>query len=463
MSASTTQDDARFGGLQTEKAKRLHRLQELVSLIDRDKLGVEMFDLMSRLFPICRSITGDGVRETLAVLQEWIDLDVQEVPTGYQAFDWTVPKEWSIRDAYIKNRRGERVVDFQKSNLHVLNYSIPVAAKMSFEALRPHLYSKPELPDAIPHMTSYYEERWGFCLSQNQLDTMADDDYDILIDSSLSDGHLTYADSVIPGASEREVLISTYICHPSLANDNLSGPVLTAMLNRLLARCDLRYTYRFVYIPETIGALVYLSKNGERLRQNLDAGYIITCVGDDGPFTYKKSRRGDSAADKVAEHCLKHMAGENQVIIQEYFPMGSDERQYCSPGFNLPVGSLMRSMYGTYPEYHTSLDNMGFVSAQGMADSLIAYLRMVQVHELNRKYINLKPYGEPQLGKRGLVPTLGELYLKPEDETRQRYLLGYSDGTMDLVDIANQASQPAWEFAPEIESLTEAGLLGVAD
>lgn len=437
--------------------------ERALARLDAEHTGEAMMGLMARLFPICRSITGDGVRETLSILRERIDLKIEEVPSGYKAFDWTVPLEWNIRDAYVKNERGERVIDFKESNLHVLNYSVPVSATMTLEELRPHLHTRPEQPDAIPYLTSYYEESWGFCLSNDRLDALPEGRYEVVIDSSLTDGLLTYADAVLPGESEREILFSTYICHPSMANNELSGPVLAAFLYKILAQCELRYTYRFAFVPETIGALVYLSKQGDHLRQNLHAGYVVTCVGDDGPYTYKRSRRGDTVGDKVAEHCLKHLGEVSEVKVLDFFPSGSDERQYCSPGFDLPVGSLMRSMYGTYPEYHTSLDNMQFVSSQGIAGSLRTYLQLVQVHELNAVYLNTSPYGEPQLGRRGLYPKLGAQAHTAEPVERMMYLLAYSDGTKDLVDIANLAGRPAWEFAPEIRALREAGLLVLRD
>ena len=438
-------------------------IEKAIALVDENQVGTQMWELMARLFPTCRSISGNGIRETLATLSEHIDLTIQEVPTGYQAFDWKVPQEWNISDAYVKNERGERVVDFQKSNLHVLGYSTPISGVMTLDELRPHLYSKPDQRDAIPYLTSYYEERWGFCLSQEHLEALTDGRYHILIDSSLKDGHLTFADAVLPGASEKEILFSTYVCHPSMCNDNLSGPVLSAFLYQALTRWDLRYTYRFVFVPETIGALVYLSQKGDHLRENLHAGYVLTCVGDAGPFTYKRSRRGDTEADKVAEHCLRHVGPESVVEVLDFFPTGSDERQYCSPGFDLPVGSLVRSMYGRYPQYHTSLDDLDFVSTEGMAGSLKQYLRMVQTHELNRVYLNLFPHGEPQLGRRGLFPTLGAGTDSQTSNERIMYLLAYSDGTRDLVDIANMTAWPAWEFVPEIIALMEAGLLGTQE
>lgn len=444
---------------------------DAIERADWSGLATDMMAMMSQLFPVCRSITGDGNRKTLEALQARIPLQVHEVPTGYQAFDWTVPQEWNIRDAYIKDSQGKKIVDFQKSNLHVLNYSTPVSATMTLEELKPHLYANPAHPDAVPYVTSYYEQRWGFCLSQDQLDQLPAGNYEVYIDSSIEDGSLTFADAVLPGESEREILLSTYFCHPSMANDNLSGPVLLAFLHQFLAQCRLNYTYRFVYVPETLGALVYLSQHGDHLTKNLHAGYVASCVGDPGPYTYKRSRQGGTLADKVAEHCLSYLENDGEddgkAEIVDFFPMGSDERQYCSPGFNLPVGSLMRSMYGTYPEYHTSLDNLDYVSGDAIASTLRAYLRLVQVHEVNHRYINLSPYGEPQLSKRDLFPTIGATIGGVTDDaltagrtSRIMYLLSYSDGNNDLVDIAEKAGVPAWQFIPEINALTEAGLLG---
>ena len=440
-------------------------IEKAIARIEEAEMGAEMLDLMARLFPICRSITGDGVRQTLAGLSHRIDLNVQEVPTGYRAFDWIVPKEWNINDAYVKNEKGERIIDFQKSNLHVLGYSTPMSGIKTRDELIPHLYTKPEQPDAIPYLTSYYEERWGFCLSEEHLQTLPDGPYEVLIDSNLKDGQLTFGDSVLPGCSNEEILFSTYMCHPSMCNDNLSGPVLSSFIYEVLSQWNLNYTYRFVFVPETIGALVYLSQNGEHLRQHLKAGYVLTCVGDAGPFTYKRSKRGDTDADKVAEHCLRHIGLGSKAEILDFFPTGSDERQYCSPGFDLPVGSLVRSMYGNYPEYHTSLDDLNFVSADGMAGSFEQCLRVVQTHEINKVYLNLSPNGEPQLGRRGLYSTTGAKTDTADSSGRLRmmYLLAYCDGARDLVDIASMTEWPAWEFVPEIKALMEAGLLSTIE
>ena len=441
---------------------RTRQFDEVVCSVNAGTTGEEMMALARRLFPICRSITGPGIRETLDILGEVVPLDRHEVPTGYSAFDWTVPREWSIRDAFIKDASGTKVVDFQESNIHVVSYSTPVNTRLTLDELRPHLHSDPAHPEAIPYRTSYYAPNWGFCITQNQMDALEDGTYEVVIDSTLEDGRLDYADSLVGGGtSGREVLLTTYPCHPSMANNELSGPILSVFLNRILRGLDLRHTYRFVYAPETIGALVYLSVNGEKLARDLAAGYVLTCVGDDGPYTYKRSRRGDTVGDRAAEHAIHHVAPEDRQIVLDFFPSGSDERQYCSPGFDLPVGSLMRSMYGTYPEYHTSKDDLDFISARGLADCLAAYLRVIQVLEMNDTYINTNPHGEPQLGRRGLYPQVGAAGVPEASMQRIAYLLAYGDGGNDLIDIAERAGQPAWAFGPELHQLLDTGLLTV--
>ena len=352
------------------------------------------------------------------------------------------------------------MIDFKASNLHVVSYSAPVRAVMPLEKLRPHPHTLPEIPNAVPYRTTYYDDNWAFCLSHRALESLADEQYEVVIDSELAGGSLTYADSLLPGASDREVFLTTYVCHPSMANNELSGPVVGAYLNRALSEITgRRYTYRFVFAPETIGALVYLSKHGEQMRGQMDAGFVITCCGDDGPFTYKRSRRGETLADRAAEHVVPYVAGDSEWIAHDFFPDGSDERQYCSPGFDLPVGSLMRSMYGTYSEYHTSKDDLTFISARGLASTLKAYLRVVQTIEMNGPYWSTNQHGEPQLGRRGLHPKLGAGTSTQPRSKRILYLLAYSDGKHDLIDIAERAGQPAWEFGPEIEALMAAGLL----
>jgi aminopeptidase-like protein len=460
---TSTGDGASNG--RSDPFRTWEQIENAIRRVDEESIGKAAMDLVSRLFPICRSITGDGVRDTLAILREFANLRIQEVPSGYRAFDWTVPKEWNIRDAYVKNQQGERVIDFRRSNLHVLNYSVPISAAMTLDELRPHLYTLPGQPNAIPYRTSYYEERWGFCLSHRDLEGLPEGNYEVCIDSTLEQGHLTFADAVLPGASDHELVFSTYMCHPSMANHELSGPVLSALMYWLLSECEHEYTYRFIYVPETIGALVYLSEHGQHLREHMHSGYVLASLGRQDTYTYKRSRCGGTPGDKVAEHCLQYAPDGAATQVIDFVPHGSDERQYCSPGFNLPVGLLTRPMYSTFPEYHTSLDDLDFVSGDAMAESLKMCLRMVQVHELNRMYLNLSPYGEPQLSKRGLYPSLGAsgtYAARQASLDRRLYLLAYADGSHDLIDIADRIGCAAWEFAPEIHELMDAGLLGLA-
>jgi len=405
---------------------------------DRGTIGRELHGFASELFPICRSITGDGIRSTLSRIQQRIPLETSEVPTGTPVFDWTVPKEWNIRDGYIKAANGERVIDFRKCNLHVLNYSTPVHATMSLSELKPHLFTIPTKPEWIPYRTSYYNENWGFCLSHNQMLALADGEYEVCIDSTVEDGSLSYGECYLPGRTSDEVLISCHACHPSLANDNLSGLSVATFLAQLLAGQDLRYSYRFLFIPGTIGAITWLARNREaagRIRH----GLVLTCVGDDGPFHYKKSRRRDEAIDRAAAHVLAHESESSQIL--EFEPYGYDERQYCSPGFNLPVGCLMRSVWGTFPEYHTSADNLEFIRPLRLAESLRMCVAIVDVLESNRRYHNLNPYGEPQLGKRNLYRSTGGNAIDKEINARL-WVLNLSDGEHSLLDIAERSGMP---------------------
>jgi aminopeptidase-like protein len=331
--------------------------KKLLEPLLKSGIGKEMHRLIAELFPICRSITGDGVRETLRIVGGHVPLEIHEVPTGTQVFDWTIPKEWNINDAYIKNSRGDRIVDFRRSNLHVMSYSVPVRGRMSLEELKKHIYTLPEHPDWIPYRTSYYRERWGFCLSENQLTEMTDGEYEVCVDSTLEPGHLTYGESVIDGETKEEILLSCHVCHPSLCNDNLSGVALLAFLAKHLQPLSLRYTYRFLFIPGTIGSIAWLCLNEEKT-ERIKHGLVAACVGDSGASTYKKSRRGNAEIDQAVAHVLKTSGKEYQIV--DFFPYGYDERQYCSPGFNLPVGCLMRTPHGKYPEYHTSADNLEF-------------------------------------------------------------------------------------------------------
>ncbi|RME18198.1 MAG: DUF4910 domain-containing protein [Bacteroidetes bacterium] len=396
-----------------------------------EKIIEEYFD---RLFPICRSITGNGVRDTLKIISEIIPLNIYEIPSGTDIFDWTIPKEWNINDAYIITPDGQKIGNFKEHNLHVVNYSTPIHKKISFDELKQHLHTLPHKPNAIPYVTSYYKENWGFCLTYDEYKQLPQKgEYEVLIDSSLTNGHLTYADCVLQGETQNEVLISTYICHPSMANNELSGPLVAMFLYQKLAQLTKRkYTYRFVFAPETIGALVYLHKNGEHLKKHCKAGYILTCVGDRGIFHYKQSKYGNTLADKAALHTLKHSKKLFRVL--PFYPGGSDERQYCSPAFNLPVGSLMRTPYREYPEYHTSLDNKNFISFKALKESVEMYFQIMMTLEDNEKYINLQPYGEPQLSKRGLY--IGDL--SRDDIMQIMYILQYSDGNNDLMDIAER-------------------------
>lgn len=417
--------------------------------------GCGMYDLVAQLFPICRSITGNGVRQTLEIIKGHIPLETHEVPTGTQAFDWTVPREWNIRDAYVLDPGGQKVIDFQKNNLHVVGYSTPVDRTVTLAELQEHLHSLPERLDAIPYVTSYYEERWGFCLADIQRNMMSEGEYRVVIDSELKEGHLTYGELVIPGSSSQEVFLSTYVCHPSMANNELSGPAVTTWLAKWIAGAPRRYTYRLVFIPETIGSLVYLSRNLEHLREHVIAGFNITCVGDDRAYSFLPTRNGGTLADRVALNVLQ--GAHPDFKASSFLERGSDERQYCSPGVDLPVVSVMRSKYGCYPEYHTSLDNLELVSPQGLQGAFDVLSDCIEVIEKNSIY-QTTCLGEPQLGRRGLYPTLS---------TRTSYssvrtimdVLAYADGSNDLLDISERIGVPVLNLLPVVDKLVEAGLL----
>ena len=406
--------------------------------LDGSHVGREMHHLMTELFPICRSITGNGVRQTHDLIREIIPITTHEIPTGTQVLDWTIPKEWNIQSAYVIAPDGRKIMDFEVSNLHVLNYSSPVRVKIPLDELKPHLHTAPDSPDVIPYLTSYYAEDWGFCLSHEEYLELEDGEYEVFIDSSLQDGHLTYSEFLIPGEMRDEVLISCYTCHPSLCNDNLSGVVLATYLAKYLSRRPNRYSYRFLFIPETIGAIAWLSFNDAEV-DKIKHGLVATCVGDSGRSTYKKSRKGDAEIDRAVASVLKNSGDDYEII--DFFPSGSDERQFCSPGYDLPVGSLMRTPYARYPEYHTSADDLDFVQPQYLADTYAKYLAVINVLEHNRTYINLNPKGEPQLGKRGLYrstikPTPGQ---RPEDsdESTILWVLSLSGGSHSLLDISS--------------------------
>ena len=420
----------------------------------------ELEKYFDRLWPINRSLTGNGNRETLKILSEIIDLEVKEVPSGTECFDWKVPPEWNIKEAWIKNSKGEKIVDFSKSNLHILGYSEAFQGNLSFEELKSHIYTLPDQPDLIPYLTSYYSRRWGFCISHNQfLELDKNDNYEIFIDSSLDEnGSMTIGEAIIKGKSDKEIMFSTYICHPSLASNELSGPLVSAFLYKSLKEFqNLKYTYRFIFVPETIGSIYSLSVKGEHWKNHLKAGFVITCIGDNGKFTYKKSRIGNSLPDRAVETILNQT--ETDFNIVDFFPSGSDERQYCSPGFNLPVGSLMRTMYGKYPEYHTSADNKDYVSFEAMEKSVQKYLDVIELMEKNEKYINKMPYCEPQLGKRGLYPTLGSQKGTQDFVKAMMWILNLSDGTNDLITISEKSKISVKDLMPVVDKLIENGIL----
>lgn len=409
------------------------------SSVDLEKIGADMHQLMAELYPICRSITGDGLRESLRIIKKHIPLELHEVPTGTQVFDWTVPREWNIRDAYVKDSSGRKVVDFQESSLHVVNYSVPVHKKMSLQELKGFLHSIPEHPDWIPYRTSYYKDNWGFCLSHRELESLKEEEYDVYIDSSLEEGHLTYGECFLKGKSDEVVLISSHSCHPSLCNDNLSGMVLTTFLAKFLAQQDLYYSYRFIFAPGTIGAITWLSLNEEHTPK-IKHGLVAACVGDSGNFTYKKSRQGDADIDKIVLYVLEH-AGKGYKVI-DFTPYDYDERQYNSPGFNLPVGSLTRTPHDQYSENHTSADNLDFVQPEYLADSFSMYAMVLDLLEHNHRYLNTNPKCEPQLGKRGLYGAFGGKKEANQYEVAMFWVLNFSDGQHTLLDIANKSGFP---------------------
>ena len=421
-------------------------------------LGDEMYQWAVDLFPINRSLTGNGVRRTLAYLNELLadQMVYHEVPSGTQAFDWVVPKEWNIRDAWVKDASGHKIVDFKESNLHVVGYSVPIDKVISLEELQQHLFSLPDQPDAIPYITSYYKERWGFCLTERQRSSLKQSDYHVFFFFSLEDGALTYGELIIPGRSTEEIFISTNICHPSMANNELSGPVVTTALARyFLSLPEHRYTYRIIYIPETIGSLVYLSRNLEILKRNVKAGFVVTCVGDERAFSLLHSRYGNTLADKVAKHVLTNCCPDYKAY--SYLERGSDERQYGFPGVDLPMVSIMRSKYGAYPEYHTSLDNLDFISPDGLEGAFNVLRASCDILESN-KYYRIKSIGEPQLGKRELYPTVSTKQTKARVRDMMNFI-AYADGSNDLVDISNIVGRPVSALLPIVERLLAANLL----
>ena len=415
-----------------------------------------MYALAERLFPICRSITGNGVRQSLRILREIIPLEVHEVPSGTRVFDWVVPREWNAREAWVRDPQGRKVIDFQDNNLHLLNYSVPVHRRMSLSALKGHLYTLPGQPELIPYRTSYYQESWGFCLPHRQFETLPEGEYEVFIDSSLEQGHLTYGEFYLPGKTKEEVLFSTHICHPSLANDNLSGICLLTFLAQELQKKPRRYSHRFLFIPGTIGSITWLARNEDKV-EHIRHGLVASLLGDSGGFTYKKSRRGNTEIDRAAEHVLKHSGHPYEII--GFAPYGYDERQYCSPGFNLAVGNLTRSRFGAFPEYHTSADNLSFIQPQYLQDSLEVYKEVVEVLEDNDLFENLNPKCEPQLGRRGLYDAIGGGSESKARQMAMLWVLNLSDGSHSLLDIAERAGLPFRLVLQACRALQEAGLL----
>ena len=419
-----------------------------------DAVGAELHALVRELYPLCRSITGPGTRATLDAISRYVPLVRSEVPTGTRIFDWEVPREWAIRDAWIKNSAGERVVDFQEHNLHVVNYSMPVHARMSLEQLRPHLHSLPESPQWIPYRTSYYRDAWGFCLAHDALQALPEGEYEVCIDSTLQPGSLSYGEALLPGDCTNEILVWTHVCHPSLANDNLSAIVVAAHLARAVAARPRAFSYRFVFAPTTIGSIAWLARN-EASVGRIRHGLVLASLGDRGPFTYKRSRQGGADVDRIVEHAL---AGEPGAQVEDFSPYGYDERQFCSPGFDLPVGRLTRTPNGRYAQYHTSADNLDFVDPESLAASLRMCERLCLMLEGNRRYRNLLPKCEPRLGPRGLYTNAGGR--NPSAfEHALLWVLNQSDGTRDLLSIAHRSGIEFDSIVAAARALREAQLL----
>jgi aminopeptidase-like protein len=418
-------------------------------------VGNDVYALVRTLYPICRSITGNGVRSTLDILERYIPLRRTEIPSGTKVLDWTVPREWNICDGYIKNPKGERIVDFRASNLHVVSYSVPVHRRMPLSELKPHLHTLPDRPDVVPYRTSYYDESWGFCLTHRTLQSLTEGEYEVCIDSTLEAGSLTYAELVVPGSTTDEILISAHTCHPSLCDDNLSGIAVSTFLAREIAGKKLRHTVRFLFAPGTIGAITWLAMNRE-LASRVKHGLTLTCLGDDHPFCYKRTVQGDSPIDRAASHVLGRQSQANRVI--DFFPYGYDERQYNSPGFRLRVGSLMRGRHGLFPEYHTSSDNLDFISPGRLAESLDVLRSIVDTLEGDEVYRNLAPYGEPQLGARGLYRALGGTNI-PDLQLAMLWVLNLSDGSRSLLSIAERANIDFRAIRTAADLLLSHGLL----
>lgn len=418
------------------------------------------FDL---LWPLCRSLTGEGIRSSLKILSEIIPLQFHHIHSGTEVFDWKVPKEWNIKDAYILDPQGNKIVDFKENNLHVVGYSTAVDKDLSLDDLQKHLHSIEDLPEAIPYVTSYYNESWGFCISHRQRKSLKPGNYRVVISSSLENGKLTYGDLVLPSTQsgeQKEILISTYVCHPSMANNELSGPLVSAFLYRLLSQLpERKFNYRFFFGAETIGSIAYLSQWGEHFKKNLAAGLVMTCCGDHRKWNYKQTRDGGHTIDRICENLLTKNKQLKDVKIRKFFPLGSDERQYCSPGFNLPMGSMIRSMYGEYPEYHTSLDNKDFISFGAMVDTIDQTFQALMALEMNQSLVSTNPFCEPMLGKRNLYSAIGGPRIQADEKVLINWILNFSDGKHDLVAIANKAEVPVTKLYAPLRLLVDAGLV----
>ncbi len=426
----------------------------MLTMIEKS-VGVRMYELAEELFPICRSITGEGIRYTLNRLKKEVpQIVLHEIPTGTKVFDWVVPREWEISEAYIEDMKGNRIVDFQKNNLHVVGYSIPIDAIVSGDELQAHLYSLPEHPDWIPYVTSYYKERWGFCVTENSRKKLTDNQYHVVIKSKLFDGSLTYAELLIPGQVSDEIFFSTYACHPSMANNELSGPVVQIELAKLLMSRKNKYSYRLIWIPETIGSITYLSKNLDYMKEHIIAGYNITCVGDDRAVSYIQSRKGNTIADRAAKNVLKYIAPD--YMEYSYLNRGSDERQYNAPGIDLPVCSICRTKFHEYPEYHTSADDLKLISPKGLEKSYYIYKEIIEALEVNEIY-RINCLCEPQLGPRGLYPT--ECFNRSSIAVKDMMdFIAYADGTMDLIEISDKINVPVKKLDEIAQVLLKANL-----
>ncbi|MDE6627138.1 MAG: DUF4910 domain-containing protein [Lachnospiraceae bacterium] len=416
-----------------------------------------MYDLARKLFPICRSITGDGVRETLDILKSEYkgDMKIYEVPSGTEVFDWTVPKEWNIKDAYIETSSGDRILDFKENNLHVVGYSLPMDKILTLDELKEIIYTQPDQPDVIPYVTSYYKERSGFCMSEIQKCSLKEDQYHCVIDSELKDGSLTYGEIILPGETEQEILLSTYICHPSMANNEVSGPVVTIELAKWLLAIKRRYTYRIIFIPETIGSITYLSRNLETMKKNTVAGFVLSCVGDDRTYSYIESKYADTLTDKLIKNVLSFHYPEYKRY--SFLQRGSDERQYNAPGVDLPVCAVCRSKYGEYPEYHTSADDLSLISEEGLQGMLSFMKKCINALEYNYFY-KVLCLCEPQLGKRGLYPTISQK--GAADATRKMTnFITYADGTNDFIDISNKIGVDTESLIDVVDKLLAGGVI----